>query len=667
MKMPDRIVALCVLLAAAWPLSVGAQALHLETLGNGSVLIYVALPLADATSLAWPVVGPDGMPGLATLNSGSLTLGPDLDATFAVGDGPSTPAPTFVVAISGEPVGDISARLGALLAGRAAAPRLALPTPRVVEGSVERRLGRAGDEAVVRVEVPLPTADDPRRAAVEVLVELFGDLTGSELPGLLSRVVGDVASFELSCDAALAEMTLARLQVALEQAAASTKLEASAVERARRRLAVRRLARLEAHPEGATTVAVAYRDGGDEGVRQYLFGVGGVTVDGVRAAAQGWLPQHPGRAMVILPPQVFNPRFAPHPNVLHMDNDLSVAVVERPGAHLAALCLRPVVVPDLDGDLTATVLARLARAVRQQPDAPGWVEVDSRPPALTLAAPTDSFAELCEALQAALEVVAADSGAVGGAGGAAPPPAPPRLAPRRGVGAGPPRGPAPLLQPANLALGAVTDDGEVAAEALQKFAVGGAVVARPPQVEALTADQRSREAAPGSRSVLALFLELDPTSDAITVAVVGQVLAARLGASFAAREVEILRPLIPGRRGLVALIAADGELRKLEAEVRSQWRKVTTEVTESDLANSRRATAATLASEHSGALGQARLGAAVAAGADAWSSGRETEMRALGVGVEVVNAAFAGWAAFDAQLSTGAGLMATSEPAKQGR
>jgi hypothetical protein len=162
--------------------------------------------------------------------------------------------------------------------------------------------------------------------------------------------------------------------------------------------------------------------------------------------------------------------------------------------------------------------------------------------------------------------------------------------------------------------------------------------------------------------VLALFLELDPAADAVALAGVGTVLASRLASHLAARQVEILSPLIPGRRGLVALVAADGELGKLESEVRKQWRKVTAKVTEADLAGANRTTAAALARERSGALGQARLGAAVAAGSEMWSTGREAEMRALGLAVEVVNAALAGWADLDALLTTGAGVMPTSEP-----
>ncbi len=216
-----------------------------------------------------------------------------------------------------------------------------------------------------------------------------------------SRVDGHVGVLEARVDADRVDVALRQLRLGLARISEDPRLRDDQVEAAARRLTVQRRAFLEKHPEAALHLLVLWSEGGIGAVREYLFAAEGVTLAGVREAARGWLPQHPGSVVVVLPPQALNPRFASPPQVLQLESGLTAAILERPGAPLSVVCLRPVVVPDLDDEMAATILTRIARELRAGAERPGWIEVTSTPPRLEMAASADRFAELAEALRAA--------------------------------------------------------------------------------------------------------------------------------------------------------------------------------------------------------------------------------------------------------------------------
>ncbi|MGD8439073.1 MAG: hypothetical protein PVG53_00950, partial [Holophagae bacterium] len=382
------------------------QALLVERLAGGTDLVVVSQPLADATTVAWPEVSDDGTVAIQTLVSGRLTLAADVEA--ALTSTADTPAPAVVVAVGGASPREISSLVGRVLGGRRP---VALPHSEVepfAEGGVDRHLGPPGSDARLRLELPMPPVNDWRRSSAEVLWELVPGLMPSSVPALESRVEGDRGILDGQIDAELAEMHVSEIRLTLARFAADPNLEESAVDAARERLEVRRRAALEEHPDAARRILDRWRAGGEPAVREALFGVEGVTLDSVRSTARDWLPIHPGRVRLTLPPRVFNPRFAVGPELLRLSNDLSAAVLERATVPMTVVCLRPILVPDLDGEITATVLARVARELRAGDDRPGWIRLRNTPPLLEIAGPAGSFGELLEQLARARDAVAAD-------------------------------------------------------------------------------------------------------------------------------------------------------------------------------------------------------------------------------------------------------------------
>ncbi|MCU0233166.1 MAG: hypothetical protein MUE90_03945, partial [Thermoanaerobaculales bacterium] len=314
-----------------------SQTLHATRLDNGSELIVVGVALAEATTVAWP--GPasaEGGPRVVT--AGELTFVAELEAalTAAAGD----PPPVIIVTGAALP-GVVRSTVERALGGVAPTPLPTLASRGLEEGRTERRLGPPGSDAELRLEVALPPPGDPQRTPVEVLWEL-------RLAGLRTRVDGDRGLLEARVDAAAVDPTLSRLRLGLARVAEEPRLQDAMVEAAARRLAVRRRAILEEHPAGALHLLSLWRAGGAAAVREFLFAGDGVTGATVRDAARRWLPRHPGAAIVILPPQVFDPRFATPPQILTLDSGMSAAILERDATALAVVCLRPVVVPDLD-------------------------------------------------------------------------------------------------------------------------------------------------------------------------------------------------------------------------------------------------------------------------------------------------------------------------------
>ncbi len=610
----------------------------MDRIAGGTELIHVALPLADATSLAWPGVDGEGRIAVHSLVGGSLTLSTDLEAALGA---PSDPAPPIVVAVGGAATAELRGLLDRLLANR---PPAVLPTitrAELVEGGTERRLGTAGGEATVRLSLPLPLPADPTRTAVEVLWDVLPELLGGEAEGLQARIEGNRCLLEGRIDPDLAELRLSRLRLALARLASAPQLDEAVVERARTRVSVRRLAQLERHPEAAEVLLERWIDSGDAGVRELLFGAEGVTVDGVRSAAMDWLPKHPGAAVLSLPPQVFNPRFAPPPERIALDNDLASVVLERSATPLSALVLRPVLVPDVDGALSATVLARVAVELRSGDEAPGWVRVHATPPSLELAAPSDGFAELVEAVRGALGRVVSDDLPVAGTMDARRR-ALAMMGDRLGLSGGAELTPAVLLRPSNLALGAVVPDAEAAGEALAKFLVGesGAQAA----VNRASGEVgRGREAVAGRMSSMAVALGVEGPPTPARRSVVAELLAMRLATTLPTRSSEVLSPLVPGRRVVVVLVSGDdATVDDIERELESVWPRLVATPDEAELAPIRRRVAARLAADSGGTLGQAGACAALAAGERSWQTARELELEVLGLGPDEVAGSLAG-------------------------
>ncbi len=641
--------------------SVSAQGLHIATLANGSEFILVAQPLADATTVAWPAT--DGGDDFGSITSGSLTLVADLDA--ALGGEADESAPAIVVAVGGAAVSDLKAALDRLFDQRAPAPVRSTNKPPAVEGRLERRLGSPGSDATIRLEIALPAPDDLERSAAEVLWDLVPDLLGGDLEGLRSRIDDDRALLEARSNAEVAEMAVSGLRLGLARIAESPNIRADAVHASVRRLEVRRAALLESHPEAAHRVLDLWLSGGDAALREFLFAAEGVTLAAVRNAAMTWLPRHPGNVVLTLPPRTFNPRFASPPQIMQLENGLTAAVLERPGTQLATMCMRPVVVPDLDNEMAAAVLSRIARELRDADNRPGWVRVGANPPQLELALPADGFAELGEVLQSTLATVARDTTPVLSEGGDARRRAIRMMAGLLGVAEGTALSPASLLEGPNIALGIVATDGESAAEALRKFWAFSTSSGSGATVRSVDPVPKTREAAPGRGSVLVVALNLAIAHDEVVEAVFGELLRQRAEDLLPEGSIEVLHPFVPGHKVLLLVATADTMLDDLEGQLDDSWKSLIRPATDDELGGVRRLVAARSAAEWSGSTGRARRGAAVAAGVVPWRTASELEMATLSVSSEIVNNILqylGDWRALD---NTGAGLLPIVEIEKK--
>ena len=630
-----------------------AQALYSERLGNGTELLVIAEPLADVTTVVWPAMDDENHSSRA-LTSGDLTLIADLEAALA-GEA-DDPAPSVLIVVGGARVAELRGVLDRVLADRSPAPR-SRPAPKTeVEGRFERRLGRPGSDAEIRLEVHLPPPADPSRSTVEVLWSLLPELLGEELKGVRTRTDHHMGLLEARTDSELADIALRRLRLGLARIAEAPSLRPERVDAAARRLLVQRRAFLERHPDAGRFLLELWIEGGTDAVREFLFAVEGVTLSKVQAAAEQWLPQHPGNIVIALPPRTYRPRFAAPPQMVHLDSGLTAAVLERTGASLATLCMRPVVVPDLDYELAATVLSRLARELRDDQERPGWIWVNADPPQLELALPASDFAQLGEVLEAALGRVADDQQPVMAKGGSARRRALRLMAGFLGVAEGTQLSPASLFRAGNLALGVVAEDGETATEALHKFWSSEDL----PQVVATTRlvdpVPRTREAAAGGESAMVVGLELGAAGDEIVTLVVAEVLKRRAAEVFEA-SVDVLQPFIPGHRVVLLVALASSPLQELETQLERGWAVLTAPVVEGELDGVRREVAALSAAEWSGATGRARRCAAVASGAVQWRPVSDLEMSILAVSAESVNSILAGFADWKSLHNTGAGAL----------
>lgn len=627
---------------------VSAQALHTERIPGGCELVFVTQTLAGATTVAWPVAEGE----IRSVTLGQLNLVPNVEAALAGVD----PPPPVVVVVGGAQFTEVRSAIERALEGRAPAP---VPPKREAEdeGGVDRRLGSPDRGAVIRLEVPLPPPDDWRRSTVEVLWEMMPELVATAQPGFRSRIDADRAILEGPVDEELADLALRRLRVAINRIGDSPAVDGDRVQAVHARLEVRRRAQLGTHPDGARVLVERWLGGGVAGIREYLFGLEGVTESSVREAARTWLPQHPGRAVLILPPRVFNPRFAPGPDVLRLDNDASVAILERAVTGLSVLSLRPILLPDIDGELTATVLARIATLLRASEAPPGWVRVAGTPPILELASSPDGLPELVEVLADALEDVAEDDRPIETEGGSARRRALQLMAGVLGLTERAELSPAIVLRPSNLAVGVVAPDAETAAEALAKFRLGGIDPTTALIGQTVQPVPRTREAAPGDESAMVVALDVGVATSATAMDVAAEVLRRRIAELGIAASVEVLRPVVPGRMVLLPVVQAQGPLDELEAGLAKAWPRLTTDLSEQEADAASRAVAARLAAETSGALGQARWCAAVAAGTDPWRSSEDLEREVLGITAEDLDPVLGVLPVWEDLATTGAGVL----------
>jgi uncharacterized membrane protein len=319
--------------------------------------------------------------------------------------------------------------------------------------------------------------------------------------------------------------------------------------------------------------------------------------------------------------------------------------------------MRPVVVPDLDDQLAATVLARVARELRELEQRPGWVRVDTTPPQILLAAPTDQFSQLTEVLRAALAQAEKDERPVMAAGGSARQRALRLMAGTLGVAEGSSLSAASLLRVGNLSIGVVAEDIEAATEAVHKFWSFDSRTVESASVRAVAPVPKTREAAAGEESVLVVALDLPTAMDEAEMLVLAELLESRGEVLLAGGTVELLRPFVPGHRVLLVVATATAAIGSVEASLREGWAGFTGTVSEDELAELRRRVAAAYAGRWGGTTGRACRCAAVAAGAVAWRSTADIEMAILTVPLEAIDAALRGVAKWESLQNTGAGVL----------
>jgi len=636
-----------------------AQALLVERLPGGTQLVLVNQPLADATTLVWPEASDDLEAVIGRLTVGRLTIAADIAAALGAAEieGPPTPVPPVIVAVGGASADELSSLLERVLGDRPAASVVMPSPPVLVEGGLDRRLGAPGSEALLRFEIALPPPGDARRSSVEVLWDLIPQLLSETVPILQSRVEDDRGLLDGRIDAESAEVTVSDLRLQLARIASDPNLQADDVAKARRRLQVRRYAALEVHPDAAVEVLERWLSGGEEAVRELVFGIQAVTIQSVREAAAEWLPTHPGHAQLILPPRVFNPRFAVGPQIHQLGNDLTAAILERASAPLSVVVLRPVMVPDLDGEVTATVLARLARELRSAESRPGFVRVRTDPPLIEVAGSADGFGELLEQLTGAYVAVASDHAPVTTYGDDARRRALDLMAGLLGVTETEDPSPAALLRAGNLALGVVATDAEAAAEALGKFWAVDSNDGAATDVQSVPAVPRTRVAAAGDESVLVVALETAFGGNEAVSMVLRELLETRAGALWPDSRIEVLRPYVPGRALLLVEVAVDDTVDAVERAVVQKWSSLISDTGEEELAPVKRRVAAAASAEMSGVAGHARLCAATAAGASRWRQPAEFELEVLTVDAEMINLILTSFSDFSTLETTGAGVL----------
>jgi hypothetical protein len=303
----------------------------------------------------------------------------------------------------------------------------------------------------------------------------------------------------------------------------------------------------------------------------------------------------------------------------------------------------------------------VARELRAGDDRPGWIRLRNTPPLLEIAGPAGSFGELLEQLARARDAVAADDRPVEVGNAGASRRALDLMANRLGITQVEAPTPASLLRPGNLAVGVVAVDGESAAEALAKFWSAPAAVSDTTLVEDIPVAGRSRIAAAGDESAVAVALDLPYASAAAVGLVTSELLELRLRTLLPDARNRVLQPFIPGRSLLVVEVRSTGTVDEVETMLRRAWPGLTAGVDDDELAPVKRRAAAAASAAMSGVAGHARHAAATAAGVESWRQPAEFELDVLSIEAAAVAAVLARVSAFDALDTTGAGVLPIGE------
>ncbi len=611
----------CLMLSAGQAFT---QALTVAVVGEGTEVILVTEPFMEMAVACWP----DGGEAACVSGTDLVFLG-DLEEALA-----GSTAPAALVVVGGSTQSDVIDLMRRIVGDQPAAPAVRRRHLTLSEGGLERRLGPPGTDASLRLQVPMPPADSPQRSAMTVLWNLLPRALGGEHPGLRARTRGDLAELELSVENESPNFALRRLRLSLARLGADPNLKAEVIEGEAYRLRIARRARLEQGKVAALELLELWASKGASAVREHLFGLDGVTLSSVEDVARDWLAQHPGHAVVVLPPHVFRPRFVPAPHEIQLENDVTTAVLERPGAGLSTLVLRPVFLSGLGGDAESVILTRVAGLLRARADRPPFIAVEASPPRLELAAAEEDFPMLCESLQEALETIAEDETEVS-SGDDARSRALRLMSGVLGLDTGTTVTPARALTPGNLAIGVVAPDSESAIESLQKFGIGGPPHNLAPVGSAVDGSPRRRMPATGTTAAVVIAGEI--AADFPVSAFLEIMIERRIKEFLEKSRVEVFSPLVPGRSMLVVVVESEQTVEDLEAALLTGWQDLMAPVDEAELAGLRRAVATEIISLASGVLGRARACADVAAGVDRWRSPSEKEMAAMTIEVATVN------------------------------
>lgn len=612
------------------PSLIGAQALSTEKLKNGTEMMLITRPLAEIDAACFSDPKSEG--GARCVVAPELLFASVVESELG-----EAPSPRGLVILTGSGQRGILERLSKLLEENppsSTAPPVAAGLKD--EGGVERRLGAPGARSSIELRIPLPNAADPRRSAIEVIWEMLPGMLVKEFPSIRAHIDGAIGILNLEVEGESAELRLSELRLALARRAADPSLDPEAILSESHRLQIARMANLEDPESAGRTILSRWQEGGLDAVREYLFGLKSVDRSLVMETMNTWLRIHPGRAAIRLPPRIFQPRFAPGPVAETLDNNLSAAVLERPQIGLSALVLRPILLSGIGGGAEAVVLARVGQALRTGGLPLPSVEVRSDPPRLELVADADDFALLCEALQRALEEVASDQNPVSGS-----------LESRDrslqllgrilGLNSGKEISASDILAPGNLALGALAPDAETALEALRKFGVGGEK--RKDQLLSIPIESAfpHREAAAGSKSAVAAAIPVDASWPVPPF--IKALFKSRAEKLWSEARVEVLQPLIPGRKVLVLLVEAEKSGTELEDQVRGEMDTLISPVDEELMVELRRKVVLEETKMSSGIIGRARLCSAIAAGEAAWRAPAQQEIQIMSTEPEILNQA----------------------------
>jgi len=120
-------------------------------------------------------------------------------------------------------------------------------------------------------------------------------------------------------------------------------------------------------------------------------------------------------------------------------------------------------------------------------------------------------------------------------------------------------------------------------------------------------------------------------------------------------EIEVLDPLLPGRRTLVLLVQGEADLDKLESTVSQQWKTWLAPPKDPELTSVRRRVSSRLAARASGSIGEALVCAGMAAGGDPWRPAADLERDVMAESAEELTSVLSAWLEWKELVTAGAG------------